>query len=351
MTWRGVFDGRAWLMAPRALNALLPMGTLVLETQLGVSSAAPVTLIDHVRRDGWDRALSLTLGPGGRVTLTDRQGPSHVRAHLDAPLTEDDLCLRIYYGWNAPARRGALAIELPDTGRWLRVPVHAPHPLPEDDLAMLAQSVGPRVLDGGTGFLAWSDAVEPVGPMPGLGEGTPIETASGPKQVQSLVPGDLVRTAADGFLPVRHVLTREVPAAARLAPVLLAAPALGLAADVLVAPGHRMRIEGADAEYLFNEDAVLVEARHLVPIAAVPLGHRRATQRYHQVVLDRHACVSIAGAWGESQFLGNPGAQLAQRIGTVLAPLSPRDLPRHDTLATPLLRSYEAAVLVAAIGA
>ncbi len=351
MTWRGVFDGRSWLQAPRTLSALLPTGTLVLETLVAASQDGPVTLIDHHRRDGWDRALSLSVDPGGRITLTDRQGPAHVRAHLDAPLTEEDGCLRIYYTWNAPARRGALAVELPDTGRWMRAPIHAPHPLPEDDLAMLAQSLGPRVLDAGTGFLAWSDTVEPVGPMPGLGEGTAIDTANGPRQVQTLTPGDLVRTAADGFLPVRHVLTREVPAAARLAPVLLAAPALGLAADVLVAPGHRMRIEGADAEYLFSEDAVLVEARHLVPIAAVPLGHRRATQRYHQVVLDRHACISISGAWGESQFLPAPGTQLAERIGTILAPLPPQSVPHHDAHATPLLRPYEAAVLVAAIGA
>jgi hypothetical protein len=70
-----------------------------------------------------------------------------------------------------------------------------------------------------------------------------------------------------------------------------------------------------------------------------------------QLVLDRHACLSIAGAWGESQFLGDLRDRPGALAGTALAHVSPAQLPRHEQAANPMLQPYEAVVLVSAIRA
>lgn len=340
MTWRAILDGHSPILPAPATRRLLAKGTLLVEIALPERPETCVTLVDYARHDSWDRALRLDLEPGGRISLVERQGPSEVRATLDLDLPEGEVCLRVLYSWDAPARRGRLAAELPASGGWASIAVPDPHPIPEDDLAAMARHLPGRRRT----LIAWADSIEPFGPVPGLAAGTPIETAAGMRGIERLQPGDLVRTTENGFQPVRHVISREVPAAGHHAPILLAAPALGLAADIIVAPHHRMLIGGADAEYLFEADAVLVEARHLIPIAAVPIGRPAPTVRYHQIVLDRHECLSIAGAWGES-FLMEHTARLD---GTMLGPLSGAPL-HHTRCANPLLRPYEAVVLVSAL--
>lgn len=346
MSWRAILECRHWIARPPETGRLLARGTLVLEFVLPQRPGATLTLVDYSRDAGWARALSLVLSPEGELRMTERQGPATVRAALTLPLPEGESCVRVHYAWDAPARRGRLSLELACAGRWASVPVADPHPIPEEDLAALG------TLPGGVMpvLAAWSDDLEPVGPLPGLAAGTPIETASGLRPVELIGRGDLVRTSDTGFQPVRHVISREVPAAGRHAPILLAAPALGLAADILVAPHQRMLIGGADAEYLFGADAVLVEARHLAPIAAMPASRSAATVRYHQLILDRHECISIAGSWGETQFVDAAAGRPAARAGTVLEPLE-GPLPAHSRCANPMLRPYEAVVLVSAIGA
>lgn len=349
MSWRAISEGRRWVLAP-ADDALLAEGTLLVEVEIPERPAEPVTLVDYRRREGWTRRLRIALDPPGRLTLVERQGPSEIRAELELPLPVGEVTLRVFYGWDAPTRRAVFGAELPETGHWARVEVADPHPIPEDDLARLAELPPPRPRPAPRpALVAWSGAVEPVGPMPGLTDGTPVETAAGFVAVEKLRRGDLVRTSENGFQPVLGTLARTTPAAGHYAPVLLASPALGLAGDVVVSPDHRMLIGGADAEYLFNADAVLVAARHLLPIAAVPLGRPAPVVRYHQVILERHECISVAGAWGESQFLplgpDGPGV----RSGTVLEGLG--ELPRHERAANPMLQPFEAVVLVSAIGA
>lgn len=352
--WRGASDRHGWVMRPADVAQLLTAGTLLVEATVPPFPETPICLLDYVRTDGWPRAVSLLLEPSGRLHLSVRQGPATVEAELQVPLAETEMCLRVFYCWDAPARQGWLGIELPCLGLWRRVPVAAPHPVPEEDLALLSCPGDParagRVSPGHS-LLAWSDRIEPIGPMPGLAAGTPVETAAGMRRIEDIAPGDLVRTSASGFQPVRHAVRRTVPAGGMFAPVLLAAPGLGLGADVLVSPMHRMLIDGGDAEYLFGADAVLVEARHLLPLAAAPLADAPATVRYHQLILDRHQCLSIAGAWGESLYLGALARRPRMRAGTVLAPFRDAELPLHAHRANPMLEAYEAVVLVDAIGA
>jgi hypothetical protein len=346
MSWQAILDARRWLLQPGPPGqGVLARGTLLVEAHLPAFPDMPVPLLSYRRSSGWDRALTLAFEPPGRLVFESVQGPTRTRAVLDCPLPEAETAIRVLYAWDAPRRCARLALELPERSHWTKTPVRDPHPLPLDDLARLAEAAGARRL------VAWSDGIEPIGPMPGLAAGTPVETAAGLRAVEEIRPGDLVRTTEHGFQPVRQTFTRRTPAAGHFAPILLAAPAFGLLGDALVSPDHRMLIAGADAEYLFGTDAVLVEARHLAPLASVRLGHRHAVIDYFQLVLDRHACLSIAGAWGESQFLGDLRDRPGALAGTALAHVSPAQLPRHEQAANPMLQPYEAVVLVSAIRA
>ena len=63
-------------------------------------------------------------------------------------------------------------------------------------------------------------------------------------------------------------------------------------------------IDGADAEYLFGTDAVLVEARHLAGMALPSMKSEAGTVSYTQLILDNHECVRASGIWVENMYLG-----------------------------------------------
>lgn len=350
MSWRHVseFGGSPRMQCGLYRDTLLTKGTLLVEARIGTMLSAPLDLLDYHHDHGWDRSLTITLHPDGGVVLEDRQGPSVVSGRLVLPADDRMRTLRVLYSWDAPLRRGTLSVEVPLADHWARITLDATHPIPAEDLERLSLLPPPS---RATTLVAWADTVEPVGPMPGLGTGTPLRTALGWKPVEEIEPGDLVQTSATGFQPVRHVISRETPAVGHYAPLMLAAPSFGLLGDVLISPDLKMLIEGADADYLFGVDAVLVEARHLTGLAAMWPDRRLRTVTYHQVVLDHHACVSIAGAWGESQFLPRLAGRSGELVGTILDGIAPAKLPSHDEAANPIMRAYEAVVLVSAIRA
>lgn len=359
MSWLGLGDRRGWLAAPDPAlmrgsegEGLLLRGTLLVELRVPPARERPLFLLHYRRREKWLRALSLILYADGNVELTKTQGASSVLGDVAVALPAGEVTLRISYGWDAPAREGYLAVELPDHGVWARAPVADPHPVPLADLAAIVGASEHCAVGEAVELLAVSDRLEPIGPMPGLAGGTLIDTAAGPKPVEELARGDLVRTETGAFQPVRAVVSREVPFAGRHAPLAMAAPVLGLRQDVLVAPDHRMMIAGSHTEYLFGSEAVLVEARHLGRGTAdvAPRRRGRLGMRYHQLVLDRHQCLSIAGAWGESLHVGRLTRSPAQLAGTILADVDAGALPLHDRHAGPMLLPFEAVELVAAIG-
>lgn len=289
--------------------ALMPRGTLVIEAQIGTGRERPLPLVDCRADQGWRRLFSVILYPQGQVELTIVQGVSETRGDVRLALPATEEIVRISYGWDAPARRGFLALELPDTGVWARAPVEAPSPLPWSDLAAVLGLSSGCAHGRELSLVALSDRLEPVGPVPGIGAGTPVRTAAGWKPVEAIAPGDLVHTAWGGLRPVLALLSREMPVLGRHAPVRLTAPALGLRRDVTVAPDHRMLVAGGHAEYAFGEEAVLAEARHLARTrpAASPGRRMVCGIRYHQLLLDAHDCLMLAGAWGESMRVPSQG--------------------------------------------
>ena len=148
--------------------------------------------------------------------------------------------------------------------------------------------------------------------IPCFAAGTMIETADGPRAVETLVEGDLVRTLDHGLQPVRWVGARrlsaaELAAAEKLRPIRIRAGALGPGtprADLLVSPQHRVLVRSRIAQRMFGTDEVLVAARQLCQLAGIDIAEDLAAVDYVHILFDRHEVVISNGAATESLYTG-----------------------------------------------
>jgi hypothetical protein len=351
MSWIGISDGRRAVAAPlfnTGASGLLPIGSLVIETLFTARGGQPQIVLRMERTEDWYRKLVVRLRADGEVMVEHWQGTTITFARLHMTPAAQDATLRLTYSWHAPDRHGVLTVENLETGVLDQAWFEDPQPMPLDDIAALIDGACTEI-DPTVAVLACSDEIESPGLSSGFEAGTLIGTSTGPRPIETLRPGDLVHTIERGLQPVRHVVCREVPALGSFAPVHLRAPYFGLQRDVCLSPDHRVLIAGADAEYLFGADAVLVEARHLATTVAGPRQLRGGTIRYVQVVMDAHDCLSVCGTWAESLYLRDTADYPARLAVSALTGVSVRDLPRHGQIAGPLLKNYEAMVLVSAM--
>lgn len=129
--------------------------------------------------------------------------------------------------------------------------------------------------------------------------GTLIGTVEGDRPVETLHPGDLIRTRDDGPQPLRWIGGRRVPGRGDLAPVVIGKAVLGNRRRLRVSPQHRLLIDGPRAELLFGEREVLVAAKHLIDgrrIRSEPCDH----VEYWHLLFDRHQIVLAEGIAAES---------------------------------------------------
>lgn len=142
--------------------------------------------------------------------------------------------------------------------------------------------------------------------------GTLIETASGPRRVETLVPGDLVLTRDRGLRPLswvgqRFLTPRHLEISPRLHPIRIRAGALGPgqpARDLFVSPQHRVLIRSDIAARVAGSQEVLVAAIHLGRMQGVDVYHAPIGVSYHHFLFDRHEVVLSNGCWTESMFTG-----------------------------------------------
>lgn len=352
MSWIGISDGRHTRRAvcwSGGEAPLLSAGSLLVEAQFRPGPDRRQTLVALRRQNGWIREFRLSFAAAGNLLLEHRQGAGSVHALLAFPPPEGDNTLRITITWDAPERIGVIALENLDTGEIYQKIFDAPHPWPVDDVAALIGHDPECSYDRSLSALAVSDHMQPIGWRGGILAGTLIDTPQGPRQAQDLRPGDRVYTYEHGAQPVRAVLSREVPTLGQFAPVRLSAPFFGLTRDLAIARDHRIRVSGADAEYLFGTDSVLIEAGYLQHmIRPAPLS-APLTTRYMHLLMDAHMSLSMAGTWGESLFLGKLADDPARLATSALSGYRPETLPRHTRIAGQELRKYEAVVLVSAL--
>ncbi|TAG17629.1 MAG: hypothetical protein EAZ40_12080 [Rhodobacterales bacterium] len=138
--------------------------------------------------------------------------------------------------------------------------------------------------------------------------GTLIDTASGPRPIEDLRPGDLVKTRDHGLQPLRWI-GRATLTPAHLAlypehlPVRFAAGSLGHGLPLrplLLSPQHRLLVTGWKAELLFAQDEVLVPATALRNDNGIRCEAAPGGVTYLHLLFDRHEIVYAEGVAVES---------------------------------------------------
>lgn len=350
MTWIAVSSAGPATCAggPQLREEMLSRGSLWLEADLGPGGAGACTLLRLERRADVTSHISVRLTEAGAVVFSRRLGPRRLEVSLRAGGGSCGGVVRLSVSWNAPAKWGLISLEQVAEGALFQKEFADPLPWLLSDIDRLRG--GARDVEQApelTGF-AVSDGVEPVGIAPSLGTGSPVLTPQGYRTVESLGRGDMVITD-HGPRPVLWCGAREVPALGRFRPVTLHAPYFGLRRDVVVSPDQRLRVQGPEVEFLFGEEAVLVEAHALLGTSFAAHAAAGPTIRYHQVLLEDHGTLDVAGAQLESLFVGRLREMPLVLANTVLGDLRPEEMPLHPRLACPALRRYEAVTLRAAL--
>lgn len=142
--------------------------------------------------------------------------------------------------------------------------------------------------------------------------GTLIETETGPRLIEELVPGDRIVTCDAGLQTLRSVGRRHIRSdvLSRMPkwwPVRIKAGALGAGLpkrDVMVSPQHRVLIRSRIARRMFDADEVLVAAKDLVGLAGIARADDVMDIVYIHLMFDAHRIVLAEGAAMESFYLG-----------------------------------------------
>ncbi|MCZ7675169.1 MAG: Hint domain-containing protein [Roseovarius sp.] len=349
MAWIGVTDrAGGWFSSGTAQpGTLMARGTLMLEARLAPGNR-PQTLLAFQRAHPWPGRFSLQALPCGSVVLVEAQGNDTRSTVLPCPYHDRADIVRLSYSWDGPARQGRLAIERAHPGHTHAAALPAARPMAADDLrAIMCHSRG-RDLGAEVIFVAVSDRVEPVGPMPGLTADTPVLTHLGNRRVSDIRRGDAVLTDTGEAVPVLQVVRRTVPARGSFRPIRLSAGYFGLGHDIVVAPSQKLVMRGSQVEYTFGREAVLVSARHLVNNVAARWAHGPETVTYHQLLLPGHEAVMAAGCALASLYIGRIRRKPEELAASVLAPFERARLPEHAQPAWPVLKPFEAVTLAAA---
>jgi len=331
-------------------NCLVPTGSMIIETR-NTGAKDGTVLLSYSDQGDWAFTLDISVLPSQSLSVALHQGKISRSATVAMPSVTTDSRLRITLSWDAPARTGRLSVEDLDNAVITQTELTELPPLRAKTLAELVNDKGRAFFDNAFTLFAVSNSVEPVGLMPGLASGTRVTTQHGPTLVENLRRGDLVRTAAGDLAPIRWLTMREVPCAGYFAPIRLRAPFFGLAQDLCVAQDHRIVVAGTEAEYLFGNDTVLVEARHLLSSASADLVQGPGLRRFFHILLDNHELLETNGAHSESLFVGRLASAPLLLASTPLADLPSTAVPHHKQLARPVLKNYETIALVSALTA
>ncbi|PTX55830.1 CshA-type fibril repeat protein [Litoreibacter ponti] len=144
--------------------------------------------------------------------------------------------------------------------------------------------------------------------VPCFTPGTSIATPRGEVLVEDLMVGDKIITRDNGIQEIRWIGAkrmdgRELQNNPHLQPVLIQKGSLGNGLperDMLVSPNHRMLVNNDRVSLYFDENEVLVSAKHLVnPTEGVQSINSMGTTYIH-FMFDNHEVVLSNGAWTES---------------------------------------------------
>jgi hypothetical protein len=143
----------------------------------------------------------------------------------------------------------------------------------------------------------------PSGPDPVcFARGTLIRTRHGEMPIELLSIGDRVWTAQSGFQPVKWICSSTVSATGAFAPIRIRAGVLDAKQDLLVSPAHRMMLDGAGMQLLFDAPRVLVAAKNMVNGTSIQRVDDMATVTYFHMLFEKHEIVQANGTLSESFY-------------------------------------------------
>ena len=340
MTWIGLTDFETPVLrksnAPLAAP-VLDAASILIEGKTPARGALPLELARLSLEAG--RTLRLTLNPGGQILVETLSKAPQTLARVETDLTSPGLEFRIILNWP-----GEILVE---TGAGRRPFVASVPGLALPDEASLRKFiVQTPPARAHLSCYAAARSPQPIGPFACIAEGTPIDTAEGPKPIEQISAGDQVVTHDNGLQPVIWVGWREMPSCTFHRPIALRAPFFGLEQDVIVSACHRLMMGGPTVEYLFGVETVLIQAGDLTfGGGAVSVTSQKVVRFFH-LLFSRPELISIAGTLGESLNLSNHRHLPEILESTMLKGLSAADLPAHRGTARPLKEGVEAAALM-----
>jgi len=149
------------------------------------------------------------------------------------------------------------------------------------------------------GYVGIGDISFDVAEPPCFVRGTMIDTNRGEVAIENLLTGDLVRTADNGFQPIRWIGATTVSGLGKLAPICIQKGSIGNTQDLLVSPAHRILICGWQAELLFGQSEILTSAKSLINDKSITT-HICDKVEYFHLLFDRHEIIFSNGAASES---------------------------------------------------
>ena len=246
------------LTLPEGDRHPLEQGEFICEASLPLG--AGTVLLEWHHDDGTMRTFSVFADPQAGVVVLHRSGQMMRRHVLPGPLPFGLGTARISYGWNRRTGIWTLAFGRIGMGEERQSSGIGPIALSPDELAALCRRDGAALRHASLLWFGVTQGARPPERAPWLGLRTPVDTARGPVAAGSLRPGDLVHTADNGLQPVLRTTRLRLPSRGSFAPVILRAPYLGQGSDVLLSADQLVALNGAEVEYMFGEEEVLVRA-------------------------------------------------------------------------------------------
>jgi hypothetical protein len=326
----------------------LTRGSLYLEADLQRWKHDDQALFVFHSNDPVHSHCAMHLGADATLTFSRRLDGESRQVCMPINGAMIDGTLRVTVSWDCARGTGLISAELPDEGVLVQREMIAPLPWTQGDLHRLKTPRATFAFGPSLRCFGLSDGVEPVGLSPSLTDGTPILTPNGYVPIETLSAGDLVQTE-QGPRAICWITQREVLARGRFRPIRLLAPYLGLKQDIILSPEQRIKISGTEVEYLFNEEAVLVPAQTFLHSNFATWHPAPAVIRYHQLVLEDHGVIDVAGCPMDTMFIGDLREQSEVMSTTVLAEASASQIPVHHAMAYPALCNFEAITLRAAL--
>lgn len=147
--------------------------------------------------------------------------------------------------------------------------------------------------------------------IPCFTKDTLIETSAGPKRIETLKRGDLIKTMDHGLQAIRWIGSRTLSKSAlvtneKLCPIVVKASALGRgypATDLTVSPQHRILLRSKIALRMFGVSEILVPAVKLTALEGVDATDPDEVTYFH-LLFDHHEIVFANGHPAESLFIG-----------------------------------------------